>query len=289
MSDKIETKTDTKSGPLSHIVTDGQKHVVILHTYKSVIPELTQVKSDSENKKELYNENFSKLQPCIQKMRDVCNWNDQAQKELISYFQKLLEKIDTEPLADDLAEEIILSLDTMLAVDYLKTWQAGLNNDFSMYRRAVQHVKKDYNMESDESLRTFLVTPNNIIRTLKKEVEKLKDTYKIFVNVIKKSVEKYQKTPNDLYIRVIAFSLFLMDKEFLNPSNIGPIKKITKLKVVENLIEEHPKVSLYKDLTFNIENFKKISQTFLKILKKKVVVLVVDKLFSLFFFCNFKK
>jgi hypothetical protein len=256
MTDKVEVK-EIKHGPLASIITEGAKHIVILHTYKSVIPELIQVKSDSENKKELYNENFSKLQPCIQKMRDVCTWNDQSQKDLINFFQKILDKVDTEPINDELAEEIILSLDVMLAVDYLKTWQAGLNNDFSMYRRAVQHVKKDYNMESDESLRTFLVTPNNIIRSLKKEVEKLKDNYKIFMTVVKKAVDRYQKTQQDLYLRVIAFSLFLMDREFTNPANVGPIKKMTKLSAVEQLIEEHPKVTLYKDLSFNIENFKK--------------------------------
>jgi len=256
MTDKVEVK-EIKHGPLASIITEGQKHIVILHTYKSVIPELIQVKSDSENKKELYNENFSKLQPCIQKMRDVCTWNEQSQKDLINFFQKFLDKVDTEPINDELAEEIILSLDVMLAVDYLKTWQAGLNNDFSMYRRAVQHVKKDYNMESDESLRTFLVTPNNIIRSLKKEVEKLKDNFKIFMTVVKKAVDRYQKTQQDLYLRVIAFSLFLMDREFTNPANVAPIKKVTKLSQVEQLIEEHPKVTLYKDLSFNIENFKK--------------------------------
>lgn len=256
MTDKIDTK-DFKHGPLGSIITEGQKHIVILHTYKSVIPELIQVKSDSENKKELYNENFSKLQPCIQKMRDVCTWNEQSQKDLIIFFQKVLDKVDSEPINDELAEEITMTLDILLTVDYLKTWQAGLNNDFSMYRRAVQHVKKDYNMESDESLRTFLVTPNNIIRSLKKEVEKLKDNFKIFMVVVKKSMERYQKTNQDLYLRVIAFSLFLMDKEFTNPANVGPIKKIAKLSAVETLIEEHPKVTLYKDLSFNIENFKK--------------------------------
>jgi hypothetical protein len=44
------------------------KHFTIIHQYKSVIPELAQVKGDSENKKELYNENFAKLQPQTQKV-----------------------------------------------------------------------------------------------------------------------------------------------------------------------------------------------------------------------------
>jgi hypothetical protein len=55
-------------GQLETLLGEAVKHIVILKTYKSVIPELAQVKGDSENKKELYNENFAKLQPQIQKV-----------------------------------------------------------------------------------------------------------------------------------------------------------------------------------------------------------------------------
>jgi hypothetical protein len=62
-------------------------------------------------------------------------------------------------------------LDSGLLVDSLKTWQAGLNNDFSMYRRSISYVKKDYNMSDDEPLRNFLVTPGNIIKDFRKQLQ----------------------------------------------------------------------------------------------------------------------
>jgi hypothetical protein len=113
-------------------------------------------------------------------MRDINTWYDNCLSAMTTYFGKLTEGFDSAAPGDDECEEIIQALDAVLIVDYLKTWQAGLNNDFSMYRRAIQHVKKDYNMSDDETLRFFLVNPNNIIKGLKKECEKIKEFFFCF-------------------------------------------------------------------------------------------------------------
>jgi hypothetical protein len=117
------------------------------------------------------------------KMRDINTWYDNCLSAMTTYFGKLTEGFDSAAPGDDECEEIIQALDAVLIVDYLKTWQAGLNNDFSMYRRAIQHVKKDYNMSDDETLRFFLVNPNNIIKGLKKECEKIKEFFFFFLNL----------------------------------------------------------------------------------------------------------
>jgi len=245
-------------GTLETLLGEAVKHIVILKTYKSVIPELAQVKGDSENKKELYNENFAKLQPQIQKMRDVNTWFETVQTSIVTYFNKIIEGIDGKVPSEEQCEEIIQCLDAVLIIDYLKTWQAGLNNDFSMYRRAIQHVKKDYNMSDDETLRFFLVNPNNIIKGLKKEVEtKVKDVHKLMGYLIKKGTEKYEKNPNDQYLRVIVFCVYLMDKELGQNGVVSAVKKQVKLSKTSKLFKDHPRIVLYQELPFNVENFVK--------------------------------
>jgi len=258
-------------GSLETLLQDAVKHIVTLKTYKSVIPELAQVKGDSENKKDLYNENFAKLQPQIQKMRDVNTWFETTQTSLITYFTKIIDTIENKPPSEENVEEIIQCLDAVLIIDYLKTWQAGLNNDFSMYRRAIQHVKKDYNMSDDETLRFFLVNPNNIIKGLKKEVEtKVKDIHKLMGYLIKKGTEKYEKSPNEQYLRVIVFCVYLMDKELANSSTVAAVKKQVKLSKTAKLFKDHPRITLYQELPFNVENFVKNCPNFNERTPKKL-------------------
>ena len=101
-------------------------------------------------------------------MRDLATYNDIIAAATAAFIQKLssVEK----PTAEQLSI-IIQIFDIFVILDYLKTWQAGLNNDFSMYRRAIQHVKKDYKPAEDESLRFFLIHPNNINKGLKKALQ----------------------------------------------------------------------------------------------------------------------
>ena len=102
-------------------------------------------------------------------MRGVHQFYDKVVSAVVDYMVKLLKS--PEAPTDKNLDDLTKILDIILILDYLKTWQAGLNNDFSMYRRAIQHVKKDYNMSEDESLRFFLVNSGNINKGLKKALQ----------------------------------------------------------------------------------------------------------------------
>jgi hypothetical protein len=191
-------------------------------------------------------------------MRDVNTWFETVQTSIVTYFTKIIDSFESKQPSEEQCEEIIQCLDAVLIIDYLKTWQAGLNNDFSMYRRAIQHVKKDYNMSDDETLRFFLVNPNNIIKGLKKEIEtKVKDVHKLMGYLIKKGTEKYEKNPSDQYLRVIVFCVYLMDKELAQNTTVSAVKKVVKLSKTSKLFNDHPRITLYQELPFNVENFVK--------------------------------
>jgi CYRIA/CYRIB Rac1 binding domain len=82
------------------------------------------------------------LDPQIQKMRDLATFNDQMSSGIVAFVQLLLggdaSAAAIPAPAEAKLEALVKALDVALSLDYLKTWQAGLNNDFSMYRRAIQ-------------------------------------------------------------------------------------------------------------------------------------------------------
>ena len=77
------------------------------------------------------------------------------------------------------------------------------------------------------------------------------------IHIIKSCTEKYEKNPSDQYLRVMVFSLYLMDKELTSGPILQYSKKQVKLSKVSKMFKEHPRIKLYKELPFNVENFVK--------------------------------
>lgn len=243
---------------MERLVQDGKRHIEEIHGFKSAIGDLVQVKGDSENKKELYAKNLQLLDPNIQKMRSLSMYNDIMCQKMVGYVTHILKSQDGQPTKEQF-ETLLRVLDTVLILDYLKTWQAGLNNDFSMYRRAIQHVKKDYNMTEDETLRHFLISAHNMNKGLKKDLQDKVDGFeKVLVHVIKACCEHFEKNPQQHeYIRVAVFCVFLVDNTLANSDKLGNVKKHIKLGKTSKLFDNHPRVTMYKDLPMNVTNYLK--------------------------------
>jgi len=243
---------DTSSN-LGKLTVEGRKLCKILHEYQSVIPKLIQVKGDDVDKDKLYNKNLELLDPQVQKMRDLFKFHEKMSTELISWFKSNVEKTS---FSDKDLLEIVNALDAALTVDTLKTFQAGLNNDFSMYRRAVQIVKKDYNMSDDEPLRFFLISTGNIIKQLKTDIHKCTGYYKPLTHVVKYASTDFEKNnKNYKDIRVITLAVFLLDDDLINNKVIGYVKKHVKILKTQKMLEDNPKIEIYKGVPFNVESY----------------------------------
>ena len=55
--------------------------------------------------------------------------------------------------------------------------------------------------------------------------------------LIKKGTDKYEKQPSDQYLRVIVFSVYLMDKELANGPTVSAVKKVVKLSKTSKLFK----------------------------------------------------
>ncbi len=224
--------------------------------YKSVIAQLVQVKGDSENKKELYKKNLTILFPQVQKMKDLSTFNELMTAAIVGYIQNILK---AGPPKEQEQEVLLKVFDVVLTLDYLKTWQAGLNNDFSMYRRAIQHVRKDYNLNEDEDLRLFLINPNNINKGLKQAlIDKCPQFEKVLARLIKYCADKFEKdNQNFQLLRVAVFSVYLIDGLLSDVDRLNKIKKVVKFARISKWFKSHPRVPLYKQLPFNVQNYLK--------------------------------
>jgi len=255
--DVSDINSNTKIGQLA---IEGRKHTKVLHEYNSVIPKLYQVKGEAQNKAVLYAKNFKVLEPQVNKMRKVFDFYNTIVSTLLEFFQKYVnEQIPKGDMAD-----IINLLDAGLLVDSLKTWQAGLNNDFSMYRRSISYVKKDYNMSDDEPLRNFLVTPGNIIKDFRKQLQsKCPEFYKVLVPIIASGIAEFEKNSKDFkYLRVITLCVFLVDEDLSNGKVMSYLKKNIKIKKTQKIFDDNPRIKLYGELPFNVQNYIKASTNF---------------------------
>jgi hypothetical protein len=246
----------TNEGAMQNIVTVGQEHIQSLHSYKSSISGLVQVKGDAENKKDLYKKNLELLAPNIQKMRELAQYYELMLTTVTGYIDNLLHGSEV-PTAEQVTC-LIEVLDTVVILDALKTWQMGLNNDFSMYRRAIQHVKKDYNMSEDEALRFFLITANNISKGLKNALQQKVSGYeKVLVYVIKCCADRFEQNQDHQYLRVAVFCVSMIDSILADAEKVGEIKKQIKLNKTQKLFLDHPRITLYKELPMNVANILK--------------------------------
>jgi len=258
---------------IEKLFVDGSKHLSDVHGFKSVIGELQQVKGGAEdNKKELqrmaYAKNLQLLEPNIQIMRSMSLYSEILCQKVVEYVASVVKSEPTNAVPSRAQMETLIKvLDNVLILDYLKTWQAGLNNDFSMYRRAMQHVRKDYSLTDDETLRHFLISAHNINKGLKKDLQDKVDGFeKVFIHVIKHCVDLFAKEPQQHQLmRVSVFCVFLIDTTLANNEKVAFAKKHLKFSKLSKLFDDHPRVLMYStDLFMNVPYYLKGSPNFVQ-------------------------
>jgi len=82
-------------------------------------------------------------------------------------------------------------------------------------------------MSDDEPLRNFLVTPGNIIKDFRKQLQsKCPEFYKVLVPIIASGIAEFEKNSKDFkYLRVITLCVFLVDEDLSNGKVMSYLKK----------------------------------------------------------------
>lgn len=223
------------------ILTEGETHCEMLYRYKNISKDLPQVKADCEDKTSAYRQHLGALEPSINRLRELLFFYDKTLAFLSNYYSQLVQ--DTargKEIPEDKMTFMMKSLDLLLRLDYLKTWQAALNNDFSCYKRAVQHVRKDYSVEDDKDLWFFLVNPSNINKGIKEEFEKKMPGYELLVAQLMNwcATQFDPASSNFVPLRTLMFSIFLVDSQLSVPDKAMKVKRTVKLHKVGKLFKD---------------------------------------------------
>ncbi|EJW71259.1 hypothetical protein WUBG_17835, partial [Wuchereria bancrofti] len=145
---------------------------------------------------------------------------------------------------DFVSEAYLLTLGKTLnmfaVLDELKNMKASIKNDFSTFRRSAQFLQvmsDTKTLHEMQNLSMFLATQNKIKDTLKSELQSIESYEEILADVVNICVILFEShmyiTPAErhMFVKVIAFALFLMDGDSANVSKLDQRKRISISKL----------------------------------------------------------
>eukprot|EP00761_Pharyngomonas_kirbyi_P014698 gb/GECH01014728.1/.p1 GENE.gb/GECH01014728.1/~~gb/GECH01014728.1/.p1 ORF type:complete len:256 (+),score=56.43 gb/GECH01014728.1/:1-768(+) len=237
------------SNVLTPILEEGNELVDVIFNYKTDHSQLEQVKPGMTNKQAVYDQNLELLEPQVEKMRHLYKFYNEMLEQMSSWIKDESQS----DFDDDTLQKLAEVLDMVLCLDYVKTWQAGLNNDYSLYRRA----KTDQDLSSEEPLRMFLIYPSNIIKGFREQIEKVDGYEKVIGQAIRYSYLKFREKPEDKFIRVAAFGIYLLEPILDDNARYSSVKRLVKPKSLLHGLQNNNNVNLYGKLSFNVSIFLK--------------------------------
>lgn len=249
---------------MEQIAAQGIEYVVMLNTYQGAIQNLKKVTEES-NKADVYKQNVEILEPNIIKMRNLFNY---YQNELLPQTRKLFEQVgpqmEQDPNFSAQAPLLAQVMDAVLRLDYMKTWQSQLNNDYSMYRRAQQLVRATMDAASENDLRTFFVTPSSVIIGVRTEITRVDGYENVLAGFINWAVGQLDagntdKESTQQLLRSLVFSIYLLEPIVDDIGRFDRWKRRIRLAAINRVLTANPSVPLYEQLLFDTAAFLKKS------------------------------
>ncbi|KAI8818565.1 cytoplasmic fragile-X interacting family-domain-containing protein [Fimicolochytrium jonesii] len=243
---------------MNYLLEEGEKLLSSLYSYRSCSRAIPQVQSnDQTNRLEMYETTFTVLQPEVNKMRKFMAFRDAAITGVTDIFAKLIPKArDTELFAStQYLEASARLLDMFVIMDAMKNVKGSMNNDFSMYRRAVQSSNRDISEDEtvmQHKLYSFLANQDQYSSELKTRLATLPPTYEeIIIEMMELCATRLETSDfipartKHTYYRAIAFALYLLD----GAGDDHDITKRKKFKIERfgKLFKACPVVPLFAD------------------------------------------
>jgi cytoplasmic FMR1 interacting protein len=133
----------------------------------------------------------------------------------------------------------------------------------STYRRAIQSLQHAQNLHQLQELTMFFATHNRIRETLKEELVKIEGFEELLTDIVNICVhffeQRFYVTPEEkhLYVKVIAFSLFLIDGAPMNVVKLDQKKRLN-IQRFDKIFKAMPVLPLFGDMpTYPFDFIKK--------------------------------
>ncbi|XP_050079381.1 cytoplasmic FMR1-interacting protein [Anopheles maculipalpis] len=262
----------TTHANLNQLLDEGQKHAVMLYTWRCCSRAIPQPKSNEQpNRVEIYEKTVEVLSPEVNKLLNFMYF----QRKAIEAFSGEVKRLcHAEKRKDFVSEAYLLTLGkfiNMFAVlDELKNMKSSVKNDYSTYRRAAQFLKvmtDSHSLQESQNLSMFLATQNKIRDTVKDTLEKIAGYEDLLSEVVNICVHMYDSkmymTPEEkhMLVKVMGFGLFLMDSEICNINKLDQKKKL-RLDRIDRIFKNLEVVPLFGDMQIAPFNYIKRSKHF---------------------------
>ncbi|CAB3409696.1 unnamed protein product [Caenorhabditis bovis] len=248
----------TRHAQFNDMLSEGLKHAANLYTWRCCSRAVPMAKSnDQPNRTEINEMVVEVLKPEVNKLSCFMRFTLSAIQRFCEEVRRLCHQ---EKRRDFVSESYLLTLGrfiNMFAVlDELKNMKASIKNDFSTYRRASQFLQtmSDTQAIHDmQNLSMFLATQNKIKDDLKLQMKTIEGYEELLADVINICAHMYEHqlyvSPNEkhMFVKVIAFSLFLMDGDSANVAKLDQKKRLS-IQRLDKIFKTLEVVPLYGDM-----------------------------------------
>ncbi|KAL3880811.1 hypothetical protein ACJMK2_033018 [Sinanodonta woodiana] len=248
----------TVHAEMNKLLEEGQEYAVTLYTWRCCSRALPQIKSnEQENRVEIYQKIVEVLDPQVTKLKDFMKFHKRAIERFCSEVKRLCHK---EKKNDFVSEAYLLTLGKFInmfaELDELKNMKAGVRNDYSAYRRAIQFLKVMTDptvLEESQNLSMFLAQQNKIQDKLKETLQGIPGYEDLLADVVNICTQMYENKmyliPIEKYmlVKVMAFGLALIDSQNTSIYKLDARKKLN-LSKIDKILKQLEIVPLYGDM-----------------------------------------
>ena len=264
----------TVQAQLNRMLEEGEKHAVMLYTWRCCSRAIPQPKSNEQpNRVEIYEKTVEVLGPEVDKLLAFMYFQEVAIERFTAEVRRLChtpsgppaglssqESLPKKKADVFVSEDYLMTLGkflNMLAVlDELKNMKSSVKNDYATYRRAAQFLKvlsDSASLQESQNLSMFLATQNKIRDTLKKALENIPGYEELISDVISLATMMYETNmfmlPSEkhMLVKVIGFGMFLVDGNKCNMNKLDAKKRINISKI-DKIFKNLEMVPLFGDM-----------------------------------------
>ncbi|CAF2046241.1 unnamed protein product [Rotaria magnacalcarata] len=257
---------------LSLLLEQGYQHAMTLYTWRCCSRAIPTVKSPEQpNRIEIYEKTVEALQPEVAKLMAIMHFSMTAIDTFCNQVRRLCHH---EKRKEFVSEAYLLTLGefiNMFAVlDELKNMKSSVKNDYSAYRRAAQFLRvisDSTALTESQNLSMFLATNDKIRTMLKTSLAQIEGYEELLADVVNTSVHMFENklyllpSEKHMLVKVIGFSLFLIDSTACNINKLDAKKKINVSRI-DKIFKTVEVVPLYGDMQIAPFNYIKKSPNF---------------------------
>ncbi|KAH6563780.1 hypothetical protein BASA62_008306 [Batrachochytrium salamandrivorans] len=250
-------------GKMQEVLAEGRQLIYTLYSFRSCGRAIPPVQAHDQGSKEhLYRRTYEILRPEIGRMIQLMTFRDKFIAVFTDTLASIIPDIRDREFFPSEAYLLMIAnvLDLVVSLDSMKNMKGSMNNDLSMYKRAMSNFPKEQS-ESElmilPKLVFFVAQQDQFANDIKKALSTMSSTYEdIFhdmINICVDYTETQQYTTpleKNIYLRAMAFAVTLLDGE----SDDRDFTKRKRLKVerLGKIFKATPFVPLFGDIVTSL-------------------------------------